>query len=279
MSNSGTLFNIEHGSFVDGPGIRTVVFFKGCLLRCAWCHNPESQSFLPEKMVYRHLCIGCGRCKTVCPSPDHCTLCGKCAAVCPRNAIRIMGKTWTVDEVMAEITEDKDFYAPDGGVTFSGGECLLQPAFLRELLARCRKAGISTAVDTAGDVPWETLAAILPDTDLFLYDIKLLDSEKHRAFTGVANERILENYRRLIASGARVIVRMPVIPGVNEEDAAKLPAFFNENGWPEQCELLPYHRLGENKYPALSREGQTFDVPEKTVMEELKKNLEVNRPC
>lgn len=279
MSDSGTLFNIEHGSFVDGPGIRTVLFFKGCHLRCAWCHNPESQSFFPEKMFYQHLCIGCGQCKKVCPSPDHCTLCGRCAAVCPRNAIRIMGKTWKVEEAMAEILEDKDFYGTDGGVTFSGGECLLQPGFLKRLLIRCREEGIHTAVDTAGDVPWEILEAILPETDLFLYDIKILNDEKHVRFTGASNKVILENYRRLIAAGARVIVRMPVIPGVNEEDARHLPAFFNENGWPERCELLPYHKLGENKYAALSRDGRVFSVPDKARMEELKKNLEVNRPC
>lgn len=274
MSTVGTIFDIEHGSFVDGPGIRTTVFFKGCNLRCAWCHNPESQNFAPEKLYYRDKCADCGRCRTVCPSPDACILCGKCADLCPGNAISICGREATADEVMSEIEKDAAFFGNDGGVTFSGGECMLQPDFLEELIARCRAQGISTAVDTAGHLPWETFLRIRPD--LWLYDVKATDPEVHRAYTGVDNELILANLDRLLSSGARVWIRVPVIPGVNDskEEMERIRDFVH--GRAEKIELLPYHRLGENKYPALGRECKAFDVPDKADLCALKKIFEEN---
>lgn len=269
MSATGVIFDIEHGSYVDGPGVRTTVFFKGCNLRCAWCHNPESQSPLPEKLFYRDKCVGCGTCRRVCPSPDACTLCGKCAVFCPKGAISLCGKRMDADEVMAEIEKDAAFFGEDGGVTFSGGECMLQPDFLEELIARCRVRGISTAVDTAGCLPWETFARIRPD--LWLYDVKTTDPAVHRKYTGVDNAQILANLERLLAAGERVWVRVPVVPGVNDtvEEMHRLRALLRERA--EKVELLPYHRLGENKYAALGREGVTFAVPDAEEMEKLKK--------
>lgn len=271
MKNTGRIFDIAHGSYVDGPGIRTTVFFKGCHLRCAWCHNPESRSFAAEKMVYADKCVGCGKCKTVCPSPDNCLLCGKCALFCPRGAIRVVGKDVSVTDVMAEIEKDRPFYGEDGGVTFSGGECLLQPDFLEELLLACRAAGIRCAVDTAGDVPYEVFSRILPLTDLFLFDVKGMDEEKHERYTGVKNDRILDNLARLLSVGARVWIRVPVIPGVNDtaEEMTALREFLVSHGKPEKIELLPYHRLGENKYAALSLPVPAFDVPPKEKIREL----------
>ena len=273
MKSSGILFDIEHGSFVDGPGVRTVVFFKGCNLRCAWCHNPESQRFDPEMLLYHDKCTGCGKCRAVCPSPDGCTLCGKCALLCPHDARKISGRAYTADEVMEDILSDLPFYEnTGGGVTFSGGECLLQPDFLEELLRRCREAGIHTAVDTAGHVPWETFERVLPYTDLFLYDVKLFDSERHRAYTGVGNERILDNLARLGLHGARIWIRMPVMAGVNDDEAAfaALCDWLSSHVHPERVEVLAYHTLGEHKYAALNRELTRFSPPEAEILARLR---------
>ncbi|MBQ4050562.1 MAG: glycyl-radical enzyme activating protein, partial [Oscillospiraceae bacterium] len=248
MAN-GMIFDIEHGSFVDGPGLRTTVFFKGCNLQCAWCHNPESQSARPVRMYYADKCVHCGRCIAVCPSPDQCILCGKCAAVCPRSAVQLKGQLYTADQVMEEILLDRDFYGDDGGITFSGGECMLQPDFLMELLLRCKSEGIHTAVDTAGNCPFSLFERILPFTDLFLYDVKIMNDGLHQKWTGAGNEQILSNLAKLLRMGMPVWVRVPVIPGVNDtvEEITALREFFLQNGRPERIELLPYHRLGENK--------------------------------
>ena len=161
-----TIFDIQRGSFVDGPGIRTTVFFKGCNLRCKWCHNPESQSPKKQILFYKDKCTGCGKCKTVCPyNHENCDFCGKCALFCPNDAREICGKEYTIDEVLKEILKDKDYYGQDGGATFSGGECMLQIDFLEEILKSCKENGVRTAVDTAGNVPWEYFEKILPYTD------------------------------------------------------------------------------------------------------------------
>lgn len=269
---SGMIFDIEHGSFVDGPGLRTTVFFKGCNLRCAWCHNPESQSAKPQKLYYAGRCLHCRRCREVCPSPDSCIFCGRCARVCPRGAVQLRGEKRTADEIMTEILLDRDFYGESGGVTFSGGECMLQPEFLAELLSQCRQSGIHTAVDTAGDVPFSAFERILPLADLFLYDIKCIDPEKHRKRVGAGNERILQNLGRLLQMGKPVWIRVPVIPGVNDsvDEMRQIRDFLNKHDWPERIELLPYHRLGENKYPALGLEEQVFSVPDSEKMAALK---------
>lgn len=269
---NGVIFDIQRNSFVDGPGIRTTVFFKGCNLRCAWCHNPESQSPRPEMLLYKDKCTGCGKCRQVCPTPDACTLCGKCTFYCPADARQVCGKEYTAEEVLAEIIKDKAYYGNSGGgVTFSGGECMLQIDFLLELLKKCKENGIHTAVDTAGHVPYERFAKILPYTDLFLYDIKLFDPQKHRQYIGAGNELILENLRKLFSTGTKIRIRIPVVPGINDssEEMQAIRHFLDLCGRPEKVELLPYHAMGEHKYPALGLSPQRFQPPDKGQLEQL----------
>jgi len=268
------IFDIERNSFVDGPGIRTTVFFKGCNLRCAWCHNPESQSPRPQMMFFKNKCTGCGICKKKCPySLEFCDLCGKCTLYCPYDARKICGKEYTVDEVFEKVVKDKSFYENSGGgVTFSGGECMLQVDFLSEILKKCKENGIHTAVDTAGHVTFESFEKILPYTDLFLYDIKCFDSEVHRKYTGVGNELILENLKKILSCDKKVWIRVPIIPTVNdnEDEMKKIKAFFALNGYPEKIELLPYHAMGEHKYAAIGMERSVFSVPSEEKMKKLK---------
>ena len=270
-----TIFDITRSSFVDGPGIRTTVFFKGCNLRCAWCHNPESQSPKPQMMFYQNKCTGCGKCKEKCPNdPEPCELCGKCTLYCPRDAREICGRESTVNELLREILKDKAFYeSSGGGVTFSGGECMLQIDFLEEILKECKKGGIHTAVDTAGHVPFEYFERILPYTDLFLYDVKCFDSDKHREYTGVGNERILENLKGLLTTDTPVWVRIPIIPTVNDslEELQSIKAFLASCTFPEKIELLPYHAMGEHKYAALGKEAHSFSAPGEEQMRRLKR--------
>lgn len=259
------IFDIQRSSYVDGPGIRTTVFFKGCNLRCAWCHNPESQSCRPEIMFYRDKCVGCGKCAEVCPNGlKFCTRCGKCESYCLRDARKLCGREYTADEILAEVAKDKLFYDNSGGgVTFSGGECMLQIDFLEEILKKCRAAGIHTAVDTAGHVPFELFERILPYTDLFLYDFKCFDGDRHKEYTGVDNALILENLARLLELGHPLWVRIPVIPEVNGrvEEMERIRAFLTSHGRPENVELLPYHSMGEYKYAAIGREVRVFTAP------------------
>lgn len=268
------IFDIQRNSYVDGPGIRTTVFFKGCNLQCAWCHNPESQDFKPQMMFYRDKCTGCGKCKEVCPYHlEQCDLCGKCTLYCPVDARKVCGRKYTVDEVMAEVVKDKSFYETSGGgVTFSGGECMLQVDFLLELLKKCKEKGIHAAVDTAGHVPFDSFEKILPYTDLFLYDVKCFDTQKHKQYTGVGNELILSNLKRLFDAGANVWIRIPIIPDVNDnmEEMRRIKSFLDTCGVPENIELLPYHAMGENKYRAIDKEPQIFKVPDTERIKQLK---------
>jgi len=267
------LFDIERNSYVDGPGIRTTVFFKGCNLKCAWCHNPESQSFHPQMMFYADKCIGCGKCRQVCAQPEACTLCGKCALYCPKDARKVCGKEYTLEKVLSEIRKDIPFYETSGGgVTFSGGECMLQIDFMEDILKKCKQLGIHTAVDTAGYVPYERFERILPYTDLFLYDVKLFNSQKHKQFTSVDNELILENLQKLLLSGAKLWIRIPVIANVNDDldEMQRIKAFLDRCGKPEKVELLPYHAMGENKYRALGQEPQLFSKPTDEKLKQLK---------
>ena len=267
------IFDIVRNSFVDGPGIRTTVFFKGCNLRCAWCHNPESQDFKPQMMFYQDKCTGCGKCKEICPTPDNCILCGKCTFYCPADARKVCGKEYTVDEVFAEIIKDKAYYDNSGGgVTFSGGECMLQIDFLLELLKKCKENGIHTAVDTAGHIPFESFEKILPYTDLFLYDVKIFDSELHKKYVGVGNKIILENLSKLFQANAKIWIRIPVIAGINDslQEMQCIKKFLFAYGKPEKIELLPYHAMGENKYAAIGRDVQRFIPPDNNKLKELK---------
>ena len=268
--NSGVVFNIQRFSVHDGPGIRTTVFLKGCPLNCVWCHNPEGIAAEPEIARSPNRCIECGECVEVCPqrlpipgvaadqeAVDLCLVCGACAEACPCEARQVAGREMTVDEVMVEILKDRIFFEEScGGVTFSGGEPLWQAGFLQELLLACREQGIHTVVDTSGLAPWEELESAASLTDLFLYDVKLIDDRAHREFTGVSNAQILANLRRLGDGRQRIWVRVPVIPGINDshenlEATADLAASIP--GVERVC-LLPYHPLGEDK---LRRLGQS----------------------
>ena len=270
----GIIFDIAHGSYVDGPGLRTTVFFKGCNLRCSWCHNPESQDQAPAFMFYKNKCTGCVICKEICTkSRDECDLCKECTLYCPTGARKICGKEYTADEVIAELIKDRDYYEDsDGGVTFSGGECMLQIDFLLDLLKKCKEQGIHTAIDTAGCVPFENFERILPYADLFLYDIKTTDPIKHLEYTGVKNELILNNLKKLLKIKAKIWIRIPVIASINdsEEEMQAIKKFFDENGWPQKVELLPYHSLGEDKYVACGKKRPEFSTPTEARINRLK---------
>ena len=262
------VFDIERYATEDGPGIRSVVFFKGCSLRCAWCQNPESQSLHPQVLYDRSRCTACRRCVEVCPNgaihelpglgfvsdPAGCTLCGRCVDECFSDARRVVGRRMTVSSIMAELDRDRAFYAESGGgVTFSGGEPLLQPEALGALARACRERGYHTAVETAGDVPWRSFEAVLPSVDLLYFDLKHIDPDTHRRWTGIAPARILENLDRAAGCTRVLVVRIPVIPGVNA-DAATLEAMFRHiAALPRvpHVELLPFHRLGLGKYEGL----------------------------
>lgn len=263
--SKATIFDIQRNSFVDGPGIRTTVFFKGCNLRCAWCHNPESQHFQPEILFYKDKCTGCGSCRGLTVENT--------GFSCPNRAKEICGKDYTAQELLQEILKDKLFYETSGGgVTFSGGECMLQIDFLAQLLQKCKENRIHTAVDTAGNIPWEHFEKILPHTDLFLYDVKTMDSQRHKACTGADNSLILSNLSKLLSAGIPLWVRVPVIPGVNDTEAEmeQLQSFFRACGYPEKTELLPYHGLGEHKYPALDRPSKAYPTPSEETLQKLR---------
>lgn len=271
----GMLFDIAHGSFTDGPGVRTVVFFKGCNLRCRWCHNPESIRAERQIMFYENRCTHCGICKAHCPfGGEDCSLCGNCVQYCPSSAKKICGRIWTAEEVMREIQKDEMFYKESGGgVTFSGGECMLQVDFLRTLLQRSRLQGIHTAVDTAGNVSWESFEKILPFTNAFLYDFKCFTEELHREGTSVSNERILRNLKKLSECfQGEIVIRIPIIPGynTNSEELEKMAEFLKNIKYTD-IELLPYHRLGESKYAALKKEAKNYAVPSKEEMKKIEK--------
>jgi pyruvate formate lyase activating enzyme len=273
---TGVVFDIRRFSIHDGPGIRTAVFLKGCPLRCWWCHNPEGLSAAPEVVWRGERCTRCGACSVTCPEgalawdgdapqldPARCTLCGACADACYAEAREVLGRRMTVDQVVAEVERDCAFYEESGGgVTVSGGEPLAQPEFLAELLERCRARGLHTAVDTCGHAPWATLDRIRPHVDLFLYDLKLLDDERHRRYTGVSNAPGLANLQALVAAGHDVVLRVPLIPGVNDdpESVGGIGAFVTSLPRAVRLEILPYHALGAAKYARLGREYRMAEL-------------------
>jgi pyruvate formate lyase activating enzyme len=269
QSLTGTIFDIKRFSIHDGPGIRTTVFFKGCPLSCRWCHNPESQARKPEWMFWEDRCLRCQACIAVCKpgaihlDGDHvvtdleaCTLCGDCVDVCYAEARQISGRALTVAQLMSEIERDIPFYDQSaGGVTFSGGEPLLQAGFLLGLLQACGERGIHTALDTSGFSSWRALDRIRPHVDLFLYDLKLFDPARHKKFTGASNVRILENLQRLSEHGNNIVLRVPIIPDVNDdlENIRSIGSFAASLPHLMRVDILPYHRAALGKYERLHK--------------------------
>jgi pyruvate formate lyase activating enzyme len=289
---AGCVFNIERFAIRDGPGIRTTVFLKGCPLRCLWCANPESISAAPQLFYFENLCTRCYRCVEACPSKATakgidgaividrtlCKACGKCVEACPNKAREISGKLMTVAAVLEEVKKDTLFYQNSGGgVTFSGGEPTHQPDFLWHLLKSSKESGIHTCLDTSGLVKPEVLKRILEYTDLVLYDIKHMDPEKHKEYTGVDNRLILDNARLIVDRGKEIIIRVPLIPGHNDtpENIAALAGFMKSLGL-NRVDLLPYHSLGKIKYQRLGMQYQLNDLKPHTKDEiaQIKANLE-----
>ncbi len=270
---SGVVFNIQRYCLQDGPGIRTTVFLKGCPLSCSWCHNPEGMAPQPEIAVIESRCLVCGECRRACRFSESlagegllqaghelCILCGDCVKACPTGARQLIGAEMTVQEVMREIVRDRIFYEDSqGGVTFSGGEPLMQAGFLRELLEACRSESIRTAVDTCGHACTGDLLGIAPITDLFLYDLKFIDDVKHRQHTGVSNSAILSNLRALGSIHGNIWLRIPLIPGINdsEVDFEILAGFAASVSGLRQVNLLPYHKTGLQKFRRL---GLTYPL-------------------
>lgn len=258
MMQTGVVFNIMRYAIGDGPGIRTTIFFKGCPLACLWCHNPESQSPVKELIIRRDRCLSCGACLACCPvaCQADCRLCGRCAELCPAAARELIGREYSVSEVMIEIEKDRIFYEESGGgVTFSGGEPLAQRDFLLALLQASRQQGLHTAVDTCGYGPYANIAKAAPFTDLFLYDLKIMDCAAHLRYTGAANVDILNNLRLLASDHPNVQLRVPIIPGITAGMAnLQAMATFLQPLPIRQIELLPYHNTALGKYRLLGRD-------------------------
>lgn len=263
MPVTGVVFDIQRCSLYDGPGIRTSVFLKGCPLHCIWCHNPESQAPRPQLSFCEELCVQCLRCVPACPEKAHfaegrrhrvdfgrCKACGRCCRVCAQGALKIVGETWDAERLLREVERDRAFYdRSGGGVTLTGGEPMLQAPFTREILRLAKQRGIHTCLETCGFAPEEEYREILPYTDLFLFDYKETDPEKHRKLTGASNEGILKNLDFLYRSSASIVLRCPLIPGVNDfrghlEGIAALGRKYPRLGG---IELMAYHDMGEGK--------------------------------
>ncbi|MCL6580867.1 MAG: glycyl-radical enzyme activating protein [Firmicutes bacterium] len=299
----GIIFNVQRFSTEDGPGLRTTVFFKGCPLRCRWCHNPEGLSPHPQLVWSAERCLGCGTCVKACPlavlafatrggadpacsatvlriDRSRCRACGTCAEACPSRALEVLGRRVSADELVAELARDAEFYrVSGGGVTFSGGECLFQPEFFLAAAKAVKDAGLELAVDTSGLAPPHLFERALALADLVLYDVKLIDPERHRQATGVDNRVILDNARRLAASGCRFWVRFPVIPGwTDDEDNVRAVARFvaREMAGVERVDFLAYNNLGEGDWARL---GLAYDLAGQGLLEpeRMERALEIAR--
>lgn len=287
------IFDIQKFSIHDGPGIRTTVFLKGCPLSCTWCHNPESQNVNKEVLFDSEKCVLCGKCEIVCPNHaidiknnnlttdiSKCNYCGECTVYCIQGAREVVGKDYTVDEVMKEVMKDKVFYEQsNGGITVSGGEPLMQIDFVEELLKRLKEENIHTAVDTSGAVNFEILERASQYTDLFLYDLKLMDDEKHKEYIGVSNKNIIENLKKLSNIHDNINIRMPIIEGVNADNShieQTIDLIKNLNI--KKINLLPYHDIAKHKYKklGLAYDCEKMSKPSDEKMNFFKKMLEQN---
>lgn len=281
--------NIQKFSIHDGDGIRTTVFFKGCPLKCEWCHNPETQKFEKEMQVDREKCTGCGACAAVCPNgaihmeegrpildAEACVFCGKCTRFCPTGAREVIGQEYTVKELVKELMKDQMFYEESGGgVTLSGGEVMsMDMDYLLAVAKELKRQDVTLTIDTCGFVPYEKFQEILPYVNTFLYDVKVMDPELHKKYMGTDNALILENLVRLAKDGARIYIRIPTVKEVNgnEENMKETIAFLQEHDiHPAQINLLPYHDTGSGKYRKLDMEykGTDLHAPDKEEMEAL----------
>lgn len=289
------IISIQRFSVHDGDGIRTTVFFKGCCLNCWWCHNPESQSFAPQVMIHPEKCTGCGACEKRCPEHaihmeacrqytdrSACSACGSCVDDCVNNAREIIGKEYTIRELVEEVDKDYMFYEESfGGVTLSGGEVMAQDMdYIEVLLKKLKRRGYHITIDTCGYAPQKNFERIIRYVDTFLYDLKLMDSEKHKKYMGQGNELIHSNLRYLNNHGARICIRIPVIGGVNDtdEEMGAIIEYLKEGFFVARVDLLPYHDIAGSKYESLGMEykGTDFTIPSKERMEELKEMFQKN---
>lgn len=286
------IFNIQSFCVHDGPGIRTTVFFKGCPLRCQWCFNPESQDIRPVFSYHKNLCKHCNSCISVCPTKslhfnknnclvhniDTCINCGKCIKTCGQNAIKFYGKMYTLDEVVDIVLKDRLFYETSGGgVTLSGGEVLNQHEFAYALLDRLKEEGISTIIETTAYGPFENLAKLAKKCDYVYVDLKHMNDDIHKKYVGVSNSLILENLKKLKGVNTKVVVRIPVIPTINDGDnIIETGKFVKSLGYVERMGLLPYEKYGISKYESINREYMLNDIqtPNKKVIEEYKTKLQ-----
>jgi pyruvate formate lyase activating enzyme len=274
--NFACIFDIQRFSLHDGPGIRTTIFFKGCLLKCRWCQNPESHKRQPEILYYQEHCRQCYACRRYCSNNailtggkqridySRCEACGACVEACEYGAVRMAGRAWEAGLLVEEVLKDQDFFIDSGGgVTLSGGEPVLQARFLEEFLPKLKDNGIHVTLETAGFVPWGDLERILPHLDLIYYDLKLIDNSVHKKFIGQGNQIILDNFVRLAASFDRLQPRMPVIPGINNDETnIKATARFLRKSSKTVLHCLPYHRLGESKLGRMNKALKPMQLPD-----------------
>ena len=277
--NEAIIFDVQRFSLHDGPGIRTTVFFKGCPLRCAWCQNPESWRTEPEIAFYKQHCRGCFDCLAVCRENailqhadrridySRCTGCGECADACVQTALRVVGRVWTVTDLVRELVKDSDYFEESGGgITLSGGEPMQQAGFLDALLPELKRRHIHVTMETCGQFAWERIESLLPFLDLILFDLKVMAPESHQAFTGCSNGNILKNFVRLSSVFGNLQARLPVIPGINNgrTNILNTAGFLLRNGHDSIC-LLPYHNLGEAKISSLNTDQKRLGINPQTI--------------